>query len=90
MEKWDERWQTAGYLDPNVDGLILVRKNCGTPVRQKIALADKRKLCWEVPPTSCCKRDMTRPAALDRGSLAVWALKNVGTGREFLLGNGQP
>ena len=66
---WDGK--TAGYLDPHADGLILVRKNCGTPVHQKVTLAGKRKLCREVPPTSCRKRDVTRPAALDRDSMAV-------------------
>jgi len=83
--------RAAGYLNSQVDGLIMVRKNCAIRVHQEVALSGKCKLCWERSSVSRRKHDdLTSCSALDHGSLAVWALRNQTTGRGPLLTNGQP
>ena len=82
--------KTARYLDSHVDRLIVVGKNCAIPVRKKVELPGKRKLCWDVFPIDHRKHDdLPRPTALDHGSLAVGTLRNEGTRGRSLLGDCQ-
>jgi len=85
-----EKSKIARYLDSHVNGSVVVRKNRAIRVHQEVVLSDKRIQCWQTSPIGRRKHDyLTRCPALDHGSLAVWALRNQGTGRGF-LGNSKP